>query len=32
MMMLSVPMIIFYEVAILIGVVIERRRARTSPA
>jgi sec-independent protein translocase protein TatC len=32
MLMLSVPMIIFYEVAILIGVVIERRRARTSPA
>jgi len=32
MLMLSVPMIIFYEVAILIGVVIERRRGRASPA
>ena len=32
MLMLSVPMILFYEVAILIGALIQRRRARTSPA
>jgi len=32
MLMLSVPMVVFYEVSILIGRVIERRRAAGAPA
>lgn len=32
MLMLSVPMVVFYEISILIGRVIERRRAAAAPA
>ncbi|HEX8802550.1 MAG TPA: twin-arginine translocase subunit TatC [Acidimicrobiales bacterium] len=32
MLMLSVPMVLFYEVAIIVGRVIERRRAAREPA
>jgi Sec-independent protein secretion pathway component TatC len=32
MLMLSVPMVIFYEVSIVAGRLIERRRAAAEPA
>ena len=32
MLMLSVPMAVFYEVSILVGRLLERRRARAEPA
>jgi Sec-independent protein secretion pathway component TatC len=30
--MLSVPMVVFYEAAIIVGRVMERRRAASAPA